>query len=268
MDAGAGMLLHQGFDAEKIWIDINNNQVSHISLVPAMLAQLLEVSNNASPPDRLRVALIGGGRLSPELAARAHASNWPLCVTYGMSETCSQCVTDCSDQAGLSPGNIGLPLEGFELALSRQGRIKVRGPAVMQGYLNSNLSPGHGLQQDGWFETGDLGEIDRLGHLRVLGRVDDILITGGNSIHPIELESMIARCPGVDDVAISSRSDKVWGDILVALYTGEVSLDSLDAWCRTNLSSYQRPREFVLVSELPRNSIGKLDRKGLSRLIT
>ena len=137
----------------------------------------------------------------------------------------------------------------------------------MQGYVNPDLSPGYGLLQDGWFETGDLAEIDQSGCLRVLGRADDMLISGGKTIHPVEIESLMINCPGVDDIAISSYSEKTWGDLLVALYTGDVSYGELEAWCRINLSSTQRPREFIQVPELPRNSMGRLDRKGLKAML-
>ncbi|MEJ2530138.1 MAG: AMP-binding protein [Gammaproteobacteria bacterium] len=144
LDAGAGMLLHPGFDADQVWADLNRYQVTHISLVPAMLARLLDLTKDAAPPDCLRVALIGGGHLSPLLAFRAREAGWPLCVSYGMSETCSQCATDCGDAAGLIAGQVGLPLDGFEIALSEQGRIMLLGPAVMRGYANPDLAPGLG----------------------------------------------------------------------------------------------------------------------------
>ena len=267
LEAGAAMLLHQGFSAKKVWADLKRYRVSHLSLVPAMLLKLLDVANGAPPPESLRVALIGGGHLSSELAARAHAAGWPLCVSYGMSETCSQCVTDYDEHAGLIPGYVGLPLEGFELDISDNGRIKVRGHAVMGGYLNPEQSSGVGLTRDGWFETGDLGELDQAGGLRVLGRADDVLVSGGNTIHPVEIESLMISCPGVVDVAISSRTDMAWGDMLVALYVGATSKDEIESWCRANLSSKLRPREFIQLAELPRNSMGKLDRKGVSLLL-
>jgi O-succinylbenzoic acid--CoA ligase len=123
------------------------------------------------------------------------------------------------------------------------------------------------LTQDGWLETGDLGEKDRAGCLRVLGRADDMLVSGGNSVHPIEVEDMLLSCPGVDEVAVSARKDKTWGDLLVAIYTGTGSLEEIKSWCYTNLSSYQRPREFIRVPELPRNAMGKLDRESLKALL-
>ncbi len=267
LDAGAGMLLHSGFDADRVWADLNDYPVTHISLVPAMLDRLLDASGDATPPDSLRVALIGGGHLAPELAARAHAAGWPLCASYGMSESCSQCATDCGAQAGTSPGMVGMPLDGFEIALSQRGRIRVRGPAVMLGYANPDLSPGQGLSDVGWFETGDLGEIGESGRIRVLGRADDMLICGGVTIHPGEIEGQVYGCPGVGEVAVTSRSDPIWGDLLVAMYTGEAGKDDVESWCRANLASVLRPREFIRVSDLPRNGMGKLDRVGLRGML-
>ncbi len=266
LDAGAGMLLHSGFDAQGVWLDLQRHKVTHISLVPAMLARLLDVAEDSPPPDSLRVALIGGGHLSPELATRAHKAGWSLCVSYGMSESCSQCATDCSEQAGLVSGSVGLPLDSFEIALSEQGRVLLRGPAVMLGYVNPDRSPGQGLLQGGWFEAGDLGEIDASGRLLVLGRADDVLISGGRNIHPIEIENLVVDCPGVDEVAVVACPDQTWGDLLVAIYAGGASQEEVVAWCRANIVSPLRPREFIQVKELPRNHMGKLERKSLKAM--
>ncbi len=267
LDAGAGMLLHSGFDADKVWADLHEYRVTHISLVPAMLARLLDVSADASLPDSLRVALIGGGRLAPEVAARAQAAGWPLCVSYGMSESCSQCVTDCDECAGLVSGRVGFPLEGFEIALSGHGRIMLRGPAVMLGYVNPGRSPGSGLSDEGWFETGDLGEIDTEGRLRVLGRADDVLISGGKTIHPSEIEGLLINCPGVYEAAVTGRTDQTWGDILVALYRGDAPVAAVETWCRANIPSALRPRLFTRVEGLPRNAMDKLDRNALRAMV-
>ncbi len=266
MDAGAGMLLHQGFDAATVWQDIQQKEVTHISLVPAMLARLLDLSQDASPPERLRIALIGGGHLAPGLARRAHAAGWPLCVSYGMSETASQCATRCGADAGQSPGEVGLPLDGMEIGVTEQGRIRVRGPAVMLGYINPHRTPGLGLQHGGWFETADLGEIDGMGRLRVLGRADDQLLSGGRSVHPLEVEDLITVCPGVDQVAVTGQPDQVWGAKLVALYTGTASAVEVEQWCRDNIVSSLRPRRYIKVEELPLNTFGKLDRVRLTTL--
>lgn len=260
---GAAMLLHQGFNAARVWEDICHQSVSHISLVPAMLASLLDVSQGP-PPASLRVVLIGGGPLSTVLAERAHRLGWPIVVSYGMSETGSLCVADNTVRAGLDAGVVGMPLEGFEVALSQTpaGRIRLRGAAVMAGYVNSQLNPGDGLQQ-GWFETGDLGEFDEAGRLRVVGRADDVLVSGGSNIHPALVESLLLKCQGLEQVGVIGKDDPLWGHRLVAYYVGTISAETLETWARTNLPGKLRPREFCQVKSLPLTRLGKLDRKAL-----
>ncbi|MBL3598849.1 MAG: acyl--CoA ligase [gamma proteobacterium endosymbiont of Lamellibrachia anaximandri] len=262
---GATLLLHQGFDAARIWDDILHRGVSHISLVPAMLASLLDQSHGRPCPASLRVVLIGGGPLSTILAERAHRLRWPIVVSYGMSETGSLCVADDTVNAGLTDGVAGMPLEGFEVALSDSpaGCIHVRGAAVMAGYVNPQLNPGEGLRQ-GWFETGDLGEFDEAGHLRIVGRADDVLVSGGSNIHPASVESLLIKCQGLEQVGVTGKEDPVWGHRLIAFYVGTISAEAVETWARANMPDKLRPREFCQVKSLPITRLGKLDRKALS----
>jgi O-succinylbenzoic acid--CoA ligase len=258
------MVLHRGFDEERVWRDLYRYPVTHVSLVPAMLGRLLEAAAGRTPPKTLRVALIGGGALDPGLAARARAAGWPLVVCYGMSETASMCVVDASPRAGLQPGRVGEGLPGFRIRLSEgaRGRIRVAGEAVMAGYVNPQLRPGDGLQ-GGWFDTGDLGYRDPDGGLCVSGRADDLMNSGGLRLHPQEVERLLAACPELTTVAVSSRPDPLWGDSLVAFYQGSITEAELDAWARTHVPSGLRPREFRRIEVLPRNRMGKLDRRAL-----
>ncbi len=171
---------------------------------------------------------------------------------------------DSSTQAGIEPGRVGEPLPGFRICLSegQRGRIRVSGDAVMAGYANPQLRPGDGLQE-GWFESGDLGFWDSQGRLCVTGRADDLLNSGGLRLHPREVEQLLAACPGLISVAVSSRSDPLWGDRLVAFYEGSISESALESWAREHLPSGLRPREFRRIDLLPRNRMGKLDRRAL-----
>ncbi|RDH83566.1 MAG: 2-succinylbenzoate--CoA ligase [endosymbiont of Escarpia spicata] len=261
---GATLLLHQGFDAARIWDDILHRGVSHISLVPAMLASLLDQSHGRPCPASLRVVLIGGGPLSTTLAERAHRLRWPIVVSYGMSETGSLCVADDTVNAGLTGGVAGMPLEGFEVALSDSptGCIRVRGAAVMAGYVNPQLNPGEGLRQ-GWFETGDLGEFDEAGRLRIVGRADDVLVSAGSNIHPASVESLLIKCQGLEQVGVTGKEDPVWGHRLIAFYVGTISAEAVETWARANMPDKLRPREFCQVKSLPITRLGKLDRKAL-----
>lgn len=257
--AGASVLLHDGFNAEAVAADLRHFPVTHISLVPAMLARLLDAG--ATPPASLRHVMIGGAALAQALYDRATAAGWPLNPRYGMSETAAQIATWTPADGPWHEGLVGLPLAGSEFALAADGRIRIRGPQLMLGYLD-----GSGIDDDGWLTTGDLGKIDAFGRLTVTGRADDMLVSGGNNVHPLVVESCLAACPGVRDVAVTGLPDPVWGDLIVALVVGETPRKDLLAWCRSRLPGAAQPRRIVRLDALPRNAAGKLERAALRRL--
>lgn len=266
--AGATMLL-QRFDAVRVMQALQRHRITHISLVPAMLAQLIE----AGPPaPGLKYALIGGGPLSASLAQRAMELGWPLCPSYGLSEAASQVATLCCMSSQWQQGMAGTPLPGMEVEIagaqsrSAPGRIRLRGPMVMAGYANPGRESGHGLQ-DGWFVTGDRGYLDADGKLVVLGREDDVLVSGGANVHPAEAEALLLACPGIADVALTALPDEIWGQRLAALVVGSASVDAVQEWCRANMPGFMRPRLIVPVPALPRNALGKLERNRLPELV-
>lgn len=257
--AGAGVLLHDGFNAEAVAADLARQPVTHLSLVPAMLARLLETG--ATPPPSLRHVMIGGAALSQTLHDRAHAAGWPLNPSYGMSETAAQIATWTPADGPWHEGLVGRPLGRNRIALAADGRIRIHGPQLMAGYLD-----GGGIDADGWLTTGDLGKIDAAGRLTVTGRADDMLISGGRNVHPLEVESCLAACPGVRDVAVTGVPDPVWGDLIVALVVGDAEPARLRAWSEARLPGPARPRRIVRLPGLPRNAAGKLERASLRRL--
>lgn len=263
--AGATLLLHDGFDAAAVWRDLRRHPVSHLSLVPAMLARLLDCAGDARPPASLRYALIGGAALSAPLFARARAAGWPLCPSWGMSECAAQAATLLQPGADWREGEVGEPLPGFAARIDADGRLALRGPQVMAGYLNPEGRTGMGLA-DGWLPTADLGRIAPDGKITVVGRADDVFVSGGVNIHPLEVESRLAACPGVCDVAVTALADPVWGDALVALVVGSADADAVRDWSRRHLASALRPRKIVRVGQLPRNAMGKIERAALRAL--
>lgn len=257
--AAAGVLLHDGFAAEAVTDDLARQPVTHISLVPAMLARLLELG--IRPPPSLRVALIGGAALALPLHEKARAAGWPLYPSYGMTETAALVAVHTPGDGAWHPGLVGKPLPGHAIRLDGDGRIALRGPQVMLGYLD-----GSGVDADGWLTTGDLGAIDADGRLTVSGRADDMLISGGSNVHPLTVESCLAACPGVRDVAVTGQPDQVWGDLVVALVVGDATADEVLAHARRQLPSAALPRKLLFVDRLPRNATGKLERPALRRI--
>jgi O-succinylbenzoic acid--CoA ligase len=257
--AAAAVLLHDGFAAQAVADDLARRPVTHISLVPAMLSRLLELG--VKPPASLRVALIGGAALSMPLYQAASAAGWPLFPSYGMSETAAQLATHTPADGPWREGLVGRPMPGHEIRIDGTGHIGIRGPQVMLAYLD-----GHGLDADGWLTTGDLGSLDAEGRLTVTGRADDMLISGGRNVHPLEVESCLAACPGVRDVAVTGRADPVWGDLVVALVVGPAETNALLAHARQHLPAAAVPRIVVFLENLPRNATGKLERTALRRM--
>jgi o-succinylbenzoate---CoA ligase len=137
---------------------------------------------------------------------------------------------------------------------------------LMSGYARPGLARGVGLEADGRLLSGDLGELLADGRLRLLGRADDVIVSGGVNIHPQAVEDLLATCASVGEVAVTARPDARWGLVLVALYTGPASPEALDAWARAHMPSASRPREFLHVQALPRNAMGKLLRAELPGL--
>ena len=257
--AAAGVLLHDGFSVAAVANDLQRHPVTHISLVPAMLAQLLE--KNIPPPTSLRVTLIGGAALSRPLYDKAIAAGWPLYPSYGMSESAAQIATFDPANGIWHEGLVGKPMPGHEIKIDDDGRIAIRGPQIMLGYLS-----GDGVDAEGWLTTGDLGSIDATGCLTVTGRADDMLISGGRNVHPFEVESCLAACPGVRDVAVTGQPDPVWGYIVVALIVGTVEQKTLLDHARQHLPTAALPRKICFIEQLPRNPNGKIDRAALRHI--
>ncbi len=270
--AGACAVLHDGFDPARVWADLAERRITHLSLIPAMLAHLLDVAGDAAPPPTLRRVLIGGAELSAALAARAAAAGWPVCPSYSAAETGSQ-IAACLPEEHCPAGCVGRPLDAFDVQVVDDhghptwgvGRIRVSGEPVMAGYASPDRRPGLGLHH-GWFTTGDLGRLDAGGRLWVVGRADDVVVTGGENVHPRQVEEVLRVCPGIGEVAVTARPDPVWGATLVAIHTGPIAHESLASWCREHLHGAVRPRAFLRVAALPQLGPGRIDRAGLRTL--
>ncbi|RMG37099.1 MAG: hypothetical protein D6720_03725 [Gammaproteobacteria bacterium] len=259
--AGSALWLQQGFDVVAVAEALATGWITHLSLVPAMLWRLLEAG--VRPPSSLRVALIGGQALSPPLAEQAHAAGWPLHVSYGASETGGMIACESGPGAGLAAGRVGGLLPDVSVRTESDGGLSVAGPVLMSGYANPEGRPGEGLV-DGWFTTGDLGALDGQGILWIRGRRDEVLVSGGENIHPSEVEAALAGVADLGEVALSGVPDPVWGTRLVLFYTGPASPETAEAICRERLSGARRPRRLVRVKSLPLRGAGKLDRRRLA----
>jgi O-succinylbenzoic acid--CoA ligase len=253
--------LAPAFDASLLPQWVERWRVTQLSLVPTMLAMVLDAHPEWTAPPFLRVALIGGAAASPALLARAAARRLPIVVTYGCTETCSQVVaTPYAQRFDPTACGVGLPLAGVQLRIE-DGHILVRGPMRMAGYLGEAR-----LSADDWFDTGDLGELDAQGGLHLHARRADLIVTGGENVYPAEVERVLEACPGVHAAAVFGVPDETWGQLVAAaLVTGPQPPDdeALCAHLAMHLAPHKRPRLVCAVPALPHTAAGKPDRLAL-----
>ena len=269
---GSAVVAPGAFSVDEFLRLARAGRITHASLVPVMLRRILEAAGEGSAPSALRALLIGGGACPPALLERALTRGYPVCPTYGLSEASSQVATATVTETRVDATTVGRPLDGVELRIDERGEILVRGPLLAEARVGTDRGLTDG---EGWLHTGDLGRLDDTGRLRVLGRRDDRLITGGLNVDPVEVEGELRRLPFVADACVVGLDDATWGHRIVALLvraerapTGSLesaASSDLSDRIRTALAGRLRPektpRSCHWVASLPRNRNGKVDRR-------
>lgn len=250
--------LSPGFDVEELPAAVTalGPGRRYASLVSVQLAKALADQAATDALADLDAVLIGGGPMPADLGERASAAGISVIRTYGMSETAGGCVYD------------GLPLDGVVVRVGDDGRIALGGPTVAAGYRNP-MTPTPFT--DGWFLTDDIGTVDDSGVLRVLGRVDDAIATGGLKVLPAVVESVLSTHPAIAENAVFGVPDERLGQRVVAVVVlrpgaSAPSVAELRSHVATTLAATAAPREIHVLAELPRRGIGKVDRKALAAL--
>lgn len=274
--AGATMIFLTRFDLDEIITEMADATV--LMGVPTFYTRLLQ-----SP--RLDAAAVAGMRLfvsgSAPLLAETHAefaarTGHAILERYGMTETCM--IASNPYDGARRPGAVGFPLPGVEIRITDRetaaplpqgeiGAIEVRGPNVFQGYWRMPEKTAAEFRPDGFFITGDLGLIDAEGSLRIVGRDKDLVISGGYNVYPKEIEALIDELPGVLECAVIGLPHPDLGEGVTAVVVPRegATLDpaTLTAALSDRLARYKQPRRVILVPELPRNVMGKVQKAEL-----
>ncbi|MHA7175215.1 AMP-binding protein [Arthrobacter sp. Sr24] len=234
------------------------------SLVPTQLTRLLTnpSAETLTVLRRFNAILLGGGPINPVLLEAARGAGLNVVTTYGMSETCGGCVYD------------GVPLEGVHVAI-REGRIWLGGDVVAAGYLGDAAlteatfsEEEHDGEMVRWYESGDLGELDSEGRLRVLGRVDDVIITGGLKVSAGAVTDGLHRVQGVREAFVLPVPSAEWGQQVAAMVVGSCTEAELLAAAAALMEPQLLPKTVVFVSELPLLPNGKPDRTAILAALT
>jgi acyl-CoA synthetase (AMP-forming)/AMP-acid ligase II len=176
-----------------------------------------------------------------------------------MTETFGQVATL---RPGSSLGYLANPLPGVEVRIESDGRIALRSDQISPGYL------GEADRDDSWFVTNDLGQVDDEGAIEVLGRVDVIIVTGGENVDPLRVEAELIEHDGVEEAVVVGLPHPEWGSLLICLYTGSAGPTDLEESLRNRLEGFMVPKLWINVDALPRSDIGKIDRVAALGLAT
>ncbi len=256
-------------DSASIIQAVEEHGITLLSLVPTMLSRLLRDSPDWVPPRQVRAILVGGAPFPKDLHRKALHRGFPVIPTYGMTEACSQIATGRPGKS-LFAGRGAPPLDNVELRIN-DGHVEIRGAMLMSGYLRSAkcVLP---VEGDGWFRTGDMGRLDKAGHLHILGRREEMIISGGENISVPEVEEVLLRLPGIREVCVFGAPDPEWGEMVCAAIVpdpGETpDLTKAKPLIDECLASYKRPRKYILLEAIPQLASGAPDRKALVRLTT
>jgi malonyl-CoA/methylmalonyl-CoA synthetase len=263
--AGASATVMDRFDPERVLESVSGS--SMFFGVPTMYHRLGQ-TGRAKELATLRLCVAGSAPLAADLWRAFDQEGVPVLERYGMSETL---LTLSNPLVGeRRPGSVGLPLPGTEAMVHEPGddgigELLVRGPSLCRGYWERPEATSASWRQ-GWFATGDLASVADDGYFSIRGRNTELIITGGHNVYPAELEAVLGRHPSVGEVAVVGVASPEWGESVVAFVAGAdgpPDIDALEQLAASQLAPFKRPREYRVLSALPRNAMGKVVRRDL-----
>ncbi|XP_044970968.1 2-methylpropanoate--CoA ligase CCL4-like [Hordeum vulgare subsp. vulgare] len=283
-------------DAKDVYAAITDHRVTHLCGAPVVLSMLANAPEGVrkTPPNKVRIMTAG----SPPPAAvlhRAEASGFEVSHGYGLTETGGHVVScawkgewdklPASERARLkarqgvrTPGMAEVDIVDADTGRSvprdgtTMGEIVLRGGCVMLGYLNDDEATRAAIRDDGWFYTGDVGVMHPDGYLEIRDRSKDVIISGGENISSVEVESMLYGHPAVSEAAVVARPDEFWGETPCAFVSlkddaaGTVTAAEVISWSRERMAGYMVPKTVVFRGELPKTSTGKVQKYVLRKL--
>ena len=264
--AGARTVFLPRFSPRRTLELCNRHEITWLPAVPTML---IAWTNDASTPAprSLRWCLSAGAALEEDVRLRAEARlGAPVRQAYGLTEANLTAVNAPPDEA--VPGSSGLPVPGVALRIATEdgtevdagvhGEVLVRGPNVMAGYLDDPTASAH-VMRDGWLHTGDIGFVDEAGRLTIVDRSKDLILRGGASVYPSEVEGVLREHPAVRDAAVVGTPHDYYGEEVVAVVVraAELGVRELNDWVATRLSHYKSPSRYAFVESLPKGGTGK-----------
>ncbi|WP_105968114.1 class I adenylate-forming enzyme family protein [Streptomyces geranii] len=278
--AGGTVVLMERFAPAEALRLIGEHRATLFEGVPTMYSMMLvDPGIERADLSSLTRCTVGGQTIAPTTVERwQDRSGAPLIELWGMTEIAGLGTTHPVHMPPV-PGSIGVSLPGVEVRIAdlkdigrdaargTPGELMVRGPVTMLGYHNNPEATARTIEPDGWLHTGDIATMDQSGHVFVVDRRKDMIITGGYNVYPAEVERVLAAHPAVAMVAVGPIPDPVKGELacayVVAAAGSNPTEEELIAYASERMAAYKRPRLVRLVSDLPKTSTGKIMRREL-----
>jgi acyl-CoA synthetase (AMP-forming)/AMP-acid ligase II len=267
---GVSLISMPQFDASKVWSLIVDERVSIGGAVPAILNFMRQVPEftELKAPD-FRYFITGGAPMPEALIKLYAAKDMEVVQGYALTESCGGGTLLLGDDALRKAGSAGRAAMFTDIAVRSddgvitergEGEVVIKSDILLKEYWNRPDATCAAFD-DGWFRTGDIGEIDDEGYLYIKDRLKDMIISGGENIYPAEIESVIIGIPGVSEVAVIGVADEKWGEIACAIVVADqsaVSEQQVVEFCGTRLARYKIPKKVIFAETIPRNPTGKI----------
>ncbi len=264
--SGGAVIVPPRFSASRFWHSFQEHRATWYTAVPTIHQVLLERADaDGAPHSGPRFIRSCSAPIADTvvflLERRLGA---PVIEAYGLTEASHQVASNPLPPRVRVNSTVGVPT-GIQVATLEGSEIVLRGPTLMRGYFN-NPEATTAAFADGWFRTGDIGVFDNAGYLRITGRIKDLINRGGEKISPVEIESVLLSHPAVAEVAVFPVPDPKYGEEIEAavVLRRETDAVTLRAFCRERLAAFKVPRRIRIVTELPKNALGKLKRRALT----
>jgi fatty-acyl-CoA synthase len=262
---GATVVIEPGFDAPHALELVEREGITTMMGVPAnYLFMSHQPRFGSADLSTLRLAVVGGAPMPVALLDTWAKRGVEIVQGYGLTEAAPNVLCLAPEDAARKAGYAGKPYPYVTCGLSDEGELLVRGPNVFAGYWRNDEATANAFR-DGWLLTGDIAERDDEGNYRILGRLKDMVVSGGENIYPAEVETVLHEHPAVVDAAVVGAPDERWGEVCIAFVVLDepASEDDLRQHCVDRLARFKVPKSFHVVDELPRNSMGKIQKSAL-----
>jgi len=267
LSGGCEIIIPANLKIDSIKNSITEFYPTHISLVSTQLKNF--VDTNFNPVNSIKVSLVGGGFTDDSIIIESSKKGWKPVRVYGSSETASFVSAATADEILKKPETSGKAVKNVKIQTSSDGEILISSKSLFKCYLNDEETTKEKIK-NGFYYSGDLGFIDEDGYLFIEARRNDLIVSGGENINPLEVEKVLMKNKSIKEVCVFPIQDKHWGQICAAaIVTNEtVSEEVIKYELKKVLADFKIPKRIFFVDELPKTSLGKIEREKVRRMFS